>query len=70
VRFRINIAINNTRRMLRSIIVVATLFTAVLSKLLMVQELFRHGARYPIYTGLDNYTTYALTGQLEGSNSK
>jgi hypothetical protein len=56
--------------MLRSIIVVATLFTAVLSKLLMVQELFRHGARFPIYTGLDNYTTYALTGQLEGSNSK
>jgi len=32
-----------------------------LRKLIMVQELFRHGARYPIYINNGDYSQYAKT---------
>lgn len=50
--------------------IVLALLLTVASKLLMVQEVFRHGARFPIYAELDNYSSYARTGQIEGTDAR
>lgn len=50
--------------MIQSLVVLLSLAVLSAGKLLMVQELFRHGARYPIYASLDNYSTYAVDGKI------
>jgi hypothetical protein len=43
------------------------LLSVALSRIIMVQELFRHGARYPIYSTMDNYSIYAKQDKVEGN---
>jgi hypothetical protein len=52
--------------MIKKLILVLVMMLPVLSKLMMVQEVFRHGARYPIYSDLDSYSAYSRSGQLDG----
>lgn len=40
------------------------LLSLAFCKIVMIQELFRHGARYPIYSTLDNYSIYAKNERL------